>query len=321
MAVILPDVPVTSLMETSHGTISYNTIGTATDDSPTLLFIHGNSFSSQIFKHFFSAKALHSKYRLISFDLPGHGLSSNARAVRRTYTMPGYANATLELLSRLRELEGTEAAQQYVVVGWSLGGHIAMEMLQYLTSRPDTPLSQGTRLSGILLVGAPPVNNGEVARAFTLGPDPSDWRNGYAARADLSSEEMDAYAHVCADPPYEGWMGEAVARTHQIARRTMFQAFAADEGETRQRDVVEKGTGEVVVGVVNGKEEPWVNLEWVRAVKYRNLWRGECIELEGLKHAPFWARPEEFVVLLGEFVSDVMNGTNVQKDWKERSYA
>lgn len=40
----------------------------------------------------------------------------------RTYARPGLAEAVLELLDRL-------ALTEAVVVGWSLGGHIGIEMM------------------------------------------------------------------------------------------------------------------------------------------------------------------------------------------------
>jgi pimeloyl-ACP methyl ester carboxylesterase len=40
-------------------------------------------------------------HRFIAFDLPGHGESSNAIDPMRSYTRPGFADATVELLEKL----------------------------------------------------------------------------------------------------------------------------------------------------------------------------------------------------------------------------
>jgi pimeloyl-ACP methyl ester carboxylesterase len=263
---------------TSHGTLAVTSAGVG---APALLLLHSNSFCSKIWRHVFSSPITQS-HRVIAFDLPGHGDSSNAPDPEKSYTMPAYAAAAVELLHHLR-------IPDVVVLGWSLGGHVGIEMI------PRFP-----GLKGLMIVGAPPVAYGEIDAGFTFGP--AGWRSAFPARDDFSEDDVTQYAHVCADPPYEDWMREAVARTDPRARKIMFEGFASGE-VLDQRKVV--GESDVSVAVVNGADEPFVNLEFVRGVKYKNLWRGECFEMEGLKHAPFWARPEEFGSILEDFVSEV----------------
>ena len=45
----------------------------------------------------------------------------------------------------------------------------------------------------------------------------------------MNDEEMEAFAHNCADLPYEEWMSETVRRTDQKARKIMFEGFAKGE--------------------------------------------------------------------------------------------
>jgi pimeloyl-ACP methyl ester carboxylesterase len=195
-----------------------------------------------------------------------------------------------------------------VVLGWSLGGHVALELL----ARPDSGGSSGAvvvvddaagpRVRGAMLVGTPPVGHDEVARGFKFGEGAEAWRRALAARDDLSEADERVFAENCADPPYADWMLAAVRRTDPRARRIMFEAFAAGSGVDQRRLV---GETPVLLAVVNGADEPFVNLEFVRQVSYRNLWRERCLELEGLKHAPFWAQPGRFADLLLEFLHDV----------------
>jgi pimeloyl-ACP methyl ester carboxylesterase len=77
--------------------------------------------------------------RLVAFDLPGHGRSSDAIDPARTYTLPGFADVLREILSLL-------AIEEAVVLGWSLGGHIALKMMQEFSGA-----------KGLVLVGSPPV--------------------------------------------------------------------------------------------------------------------------------------------------------------------
>ncbi|KAF2674062.1 alpha/beta-hydrolase [Microthyrium microscopicum] len=206
-------------IQTTHGTLAITDVGTG---SPALLMIHGNSFNKRIFHHILTSP-LSKSHRLLAFDLPGHGASTNAPDAERSYSMPGYADAAIEILTKLE-------IGPVIVLGWSLGGHIAIEMIPKYSP-----------LLGIMIVGSPPVNAGEVNTAFTLasGDDEEGWRSAYAARGDLTEAEMLEYAHVCADPPYEDWMGESVVRTDQRARKLMFEAFATSP-ELKQRTIVEE---------------------------------------------------------------------------------
>jgi pimeloyl-ACP methyl ester carboxylesterase len=265
---------------TTHALLSVTTIGTG---SPALLLLHGNSFCSKIFKHIL-ASPLSKTYKIITFDLPGHGESANAMDPARSYNQPGYAAAAVELLNHL-------GVKEAIILGWSLGGHIGIEML---------PLFPG--IKGLMIVGTPPVGHseGELNKAFTFGSE--GWENVFAARDDLTDEEITEFAHGCTDAPYEEWMRDCVKRTDQKARKMMFVHF--DEGKCAdQRKLV--GETKVPIAVVNGAKEPFINLAFVKSVEFGNLWGGECIEMVGLLHAPFWAKPDEFQPILEAFVEDV----------------
>ena len=70
----------------SHGSIVVEEAGRG--ELPVLL-IHGNSLSREVFRKQLGG-ALSRKYRLVAFDLPGHGDSSDALNASRTYTRPGH---------------------------------------------------------------------------------------------------------------------------------------------------------------------------------------------------------------------------------------
>jgi pimeloyl-ACP methyl ester carboxylesterase len=84
-------------IETSHGFLAIEESGQG--NLPVLL-IHGNSTSHDVFQHQLQS-SLTDTHRLIAFDLPGHGRSSNASDPARTYTLPGFADAAVELLGEL----------------------------------------------------------------------------------------------------------------------------------------------------------------------------------------------------------------------------
>ena len=82
----------------------------------------------------------------------------------------------------------------------------------------------------------------------------------------------------------------------------MFEAFVAGHG-IDQREIV--GTSSVLLAVVNGGDEPFVDLDYVDGVPYANLWEGRCHRLPGLGHAPFWEAPDVFDPVLERFLRDV----------------
>src|ERR1700735_3071777 len=89
------------------------------DQGPPVVLIHGNSSSSRVFSHQLDGP-LGQRFRLIAVDLPGHGASDDAEDPS-AYSPPGHARAIRAVLDAL----GVDEAH---FVGWSLGGHIALEM-------------------------------------------------------------------------------------------------------------------------------------------------------------------------------------------------
>jgi pimeloyl-ACP methyl ester carboxylesterase len=81
---------------TSHGSLAVEESG---QGSLLVLLIHGNSSCRGVFRHQLQGR-LAENHRLIAFDLPGHGQSSNAPDPTQSYTRPGLADAAVELLGR-----------------------------------------------------------------------------------------------------------------------------------------------------------------------------------------------------------------------------
>jgi pimeloyl-ACP methyl ester carboxylesterase len=266
----------------------------ASSKEPALLLIHGNSFCSKVFRHILSSeKLLTVCSQIIAFDLPGHGDSENGKTQEHDYTMKSYATTAMSVCQAM-------GVHDVVVFGWSLGGHIAIEMI---------PLpSDDIKMKGIFISGTPPVNPSakEIHLGFKFGPEEDSWKTALAATEHLTEEQREGIAHYCTDPPYEDWMQECVDRTDGRARRIRFEGFASGFSASEQRSIVESGLSGVLVGVLNGKDEPYINTEFVKSVKYKHLWRNECLEWEGCLHAPFWAKPKEFEELLLHFLNDAM---------------
>jgi pimeloyl-ACP methyl ester carboxylesterase len=248
---------------------------------PAVLMIHGNSSSKAIFRRQFESPLAQS-LRLIAMDLPGHGASGDAREPARVYTLNGYADAAVEVLKRL----GVERA---TVFGWSLGGHVALNMI-----------SRFAGLTGVMISGTPPVPG--TMEGFGQGFR----QNAHMALAGSDAwggGDAEAYARATAGAgaPFEPFMLEAAQRTHNIARSTFFADALAGAGDDQRRIVESAG---VPLAIVNGADDAFINAAYFDTLAYANLWDGRVFSLAGVGHAPFWDAPERFNPLLERFVAE-----------------
>lgn len=125
---------------------------------------------------------------------------------------------------------------------------------------------------------------------------------GFPARKDWTEEEAKEFARTSAGEPFEQWMEDCAIRTDGRSRMLMWKKFADGVGLDQRKTVEENG--DVMVAVVNGGDEPYVSLEYLDEIKWKSLWKGKCLRLPGLKHAPFWERPTMFEEVLVEFMGD-----------------
>lgn len=97
------------------GKIYYSDIG----EGEIIILLHGYLETSEIWSGF--AKRLARKFRVISIDLPGHGLS---KVYSENHTMEFMAGAVKILLDNLN-------IKQVFITGHSLGGYVALAFLEY----------------------------------------------------------------------------------------------------------------------------------------------------------------------------------------------
>lgn len=263
-------------VETSAGRIAYyETSGKA----GPLLLIHGNSCSKEYMLRQLDALGL--KYKMIAIDLPGHGESSNALHPSENYTLGGYARLAAEVIQKLK-------LGPVIVVGWSLGGHIAFEMMAEnpellkgvlaASTAPFTPSQKGLKEAYLPTYSTP---LGSKLEPFTL-------------------EEVKAYITQGAiDLDRYSILAEASMRAHGLARSTMVGAVLRGEGAD-ERKIVE--TSAVPLGIIMGAQEHAINNEYVKSLNYKN-----CLMMETLAggHDCQWSHAEEFNHLVDKFAQKV----------------
>ncbi|MBA1141863.1 alpha/beta fold hydrolase [Mesorhizobium neociceri] len=245
-----------------------------------IVMIHGSGSSRAVFARQFDSP-LADAHRLIAFDLPGHGESSDARDPATAYTIAGLAQTTARLLDAL----GIDRA---IIFGWSLGGHVAIELASFHHA-----------VSGLVLTGAPPVSRGPLGmlRGFH-----ANWDMLLASKKVYSERDVERFEALCFGDTASPSFREAIRRTDGRLRagvaRSMFAGGGAD-----QKQVVEHAS--FPVAVINGEHDPLVRLSYFETVAYASLWE-QCHVISGAGHAPFWEQPELFNPLLSRFAEAVV---------------
>ena len=185
------------------------------------------------------------------------------------------------------------------MVGWSLGGHIALEMAARFFG-----------IKGLLISGAPPVSQHNMAEGFT----PTQHMR-LAGQQYLSPSEIDAFGGAIFGAPIPVAFRRAIERADGFARKTIFEAARAGVG-TDQRCLVEDLV--VPLAVVNGSQDPFIHLYYLEIPKYANLLEGRCHRLPGLNTRRSGKR-RTFLTSFLEDSSTMSQGDDLRRSSTSRS--
>ncbi|MGL3210704.1 alpha/beta fold hydrolase [Bradyrhizobium sp. BR 1433] len=242
-----------------------------------VLLIHGNSSSKEVFAGQFLALE-NDGFAVVAPDLPGHGASDWSCTPRKTYSFPGYAALLHGLMTRL-------GYRSYHVIGWSLGGHIGLEML-----------ARYREVRSLALTGTPPVrlNPEGVGAGFRWTPS-----TALAGRQRFSPDDCQRYVRAMmgtnrASPVHL----RAATVTDGNARYWMVRNGMAGVGADEVQTV---GTDERPLAILQGARDPFLKIDYVQGLRYRNIWRGGPVLLDA-GHAPHWQVPATFNRHMREFL-------------------
>jgi pimeloyl-ACP methyl ester carboxylesterase len=156
-------------------------------------------------------------------------------------------------------------------------------------------------IKGLMLIGTPPsLGTQQVTAAFSKTP-PSPYIS-LASQVHLTTSEAHNYAVAVTGPPFEEWQCEAGARTDGQFRKIMFSSFTSGVGVDQV--AVVGSEKDVLIAVVNGSEDPFVNLDYLDGLRWGRLWGDRCVRLDGLGHAPFWEDVYTFYPHLEQFLGE-----------------
>ncbi len=263
---------------TSHGAL-------IADDSggrglPVLL-IHGSGSSRQVFARQMQSE-LARQLRLIAIDLPGHGQSQDAPDPMRTYGVTGLADCLGEAMDKF-------GVRRFAVYGWSLGGHVALQML---ATNPN--------IAGVMISGAPPVQAGTLGMLRGFHPSLDLL---LASREVYSQRDIARFEALCFGQSAIPAFGEAIARADGRLRNLFVKSLSRGEGADQRRTFE---NADVPVAIVQGARDPFVRLSYIAGLDAPMLLDGHINVIPGAGHAPFWERPDVFNPILRHFIRVVV---------------
>jgi pimeloyl-ACP methyl ester carboxylesterase len=245
-----------------------------------IVLLHGSGSSRGVFAEQMNSE-MGERHRLIAMDLPGHGESGDASNPELTYSLPGLARTVGEVL---RQMEISRA----VFFGWSLGGHVGLELM-----------SADPVVAGIMLSGTPPIGHGPLAvlRSFRITFD-----SMLASKDHFSDSEALRFARACFGDDIRHEDMSSIRRADGRLRKIMFGSMMRGACADEKR-LVE--TSPIPVAMVNGSDDPFFSMNYVARIRYAALWDGMCHVIPDAGHSAFRQMPELFNPLLMRFADDV----------------
>ena len=248
----------------------------------SIVFVHGNSLSSETYFHQLKDQALN-KYRLIAFDLPGHGNSSQAKDPEKTYSVPGFISVLLEFVDKLN-------LHDAVFVGHSLGGHIILDASREL------PLAKGFVIFGTPPIGIPP----DMGKYFLSNPV-----FPLAYKPDLTNDEIKNLASAFVKKHIEipDIIIKDIKRTHQ-EMRAYLGASMVPENMTNEVEIIENIDKPVTI--FHGKDDQLVNGKYLKELNIPTLWQNEIKIIPNSGHCPQLENAEVFNLRLNKFIEQIL---------------
>jgi non-heme chloroperoxidase len=162
-------------------------------DAPSILFLHGIGFGRESFRAQFES-SLAQKYRLVAFDLRGHGMSG------KPWTAGEYENPAIWATDVMNVMSAT-GLERPVIVAWSYGTFVAADAIR---------VHGTTKLGALMLVGG----LGGLVEGLPSPTDlPADMMKAQALRQVLELESQTESSRLLAkyltSAPGPAWWGES----------------------------------------------------------------------------------------------------------------
>lgn len=221
------------------------------------------------------------RFRLIAIDLPGHSQAPPAADPREMYCMSGYVALLGQIIEQL-DLEN------WILIGHSLGGHIALEACTEL---------QGVK--GCMIFGTPPLANPpQIEEAFLPIPE-----LGFMFKNLLTKEESELWASsMVTDPDVCKVVAEQLFATDPKTREYLGESVTKLEFKNEVEIVRHMN---IPLAILQGKMERLINLDYIRSLQTPTLWRGKVQLIDNAGHFPQMENADQFNEFLIDFIESV----------------
>ena len=242
-------------------------------ETTTLFFIHGNSGASDMWQKQIQSPEL-SHYRLVAFDLPGHGESDPLPTEQYNVL-----NISDVLATAIRELV---QQKPYIIIGFSLGANLAAELLAH-DLHPE----------GLALIGPTVFGNGITLQdALNEKNDPAIlFTNG--AERDTVENSFRSWCHSKNEPDIQD-LTDAYFTTKQPFRSALLQS--AQDGLFNDEIALLQRYNKPVL-VLFGEEEMFCNPKYLDNAGLP-LWNNQVYCIPNGSHFINLDQPEKVTLLL-----------------------
>lgn len=250
----------------------------------TLFCIHGNSSSAKVFNSLLASK--HLPYTKVAIELNGHGNNQNVNDTLDDFTFESQKKL---IISELAEID-----EDVLLIGHSLGGHLAIEVA-----------SEEEKVKGLVIMGTPPVKYPiNFAEAF----NPIETLNVYFEENPQENQLVAAMDILLSD----GSKASAIIDDFLQANPLVRTAVAWDIMQNKLADEYTIFTMlNVPKFVIVGDSDPTLSRKYLEVVKKSSQNQCEIIEIANCGHFPSVDQPDKFVRIITRVADGVLKGEDI----------
>lgn len=244
-----------------------------------VLFIHGNSSSKTVFKHQLSSK-LFENFRLIAFDLPGHGESSRSSA-SDAYSIPWYSKILSSFIDKMN-------LNNVILAGHSLGGHVAMGSCNHPS------------VVGLAIWHSPPLNQmADAAKGFNQTPHFNCYVSASVTRKELENYFKDNFINK---NNFEDFLYTDYESTHSDCRIKLGESVKPEQSIG---DIDRLNNLNFPYLVLTADQEIVINDDYIKSLNLK-MWKDKMISVPNASHYPQIDNPGEFNKVLLEYLTALL---------------
>ncbi len=251
-------------------------------DKPCILYIHGNSLSSETFQNQFSDSNLASKFRLIALDMLGYGDSDRASNPEQEYNFNSQSYLVGEFIEELKLTD-------VILVGHSLGGNIAIEVAKQINN-----------VKAIVLLGSP-VAEKPMSQEMYLPNEAIP----FFFTPDLTEDniKMLVYALYRNSIDVPQWNIKIIKQSDPLTRAYILTPIMS--GDYDDQFIALKQL-DIPVAVFHGQNEQLVNIDYLQKTIVPKQWKNKIHVIENGGHMFFFENATYFNSQLERFVKSVL---------------